>query len=55
MGKLWQRGAFDMTVIGGYLDSQRAYFDLFDTVRPFYQDPTLMYSMPARSQVLPMR
>ncbi len=39
--KLWQRGAFDMTVIGGYLDSQRAYFDLFDTVRPFYQDPTL--------------
>ncbi len=39
--QLWQRGAFDITAIGDYLDSQRAYFDLFDTVRPFYQDPSL--------------
>lgn len=36
---LWERGRFDVDVIGGYLDEYKERFYLFHPTRPFYQAP----------------
>lgn len=37
----WEQRSFDESVIAYYCDKYKAYFNLFDSMRPFYQDPEL--------------
>jgi len=38
---LWERGSFDLDVVGTYLAKWRHRLNLFDSERPFYQTPEL--------------
>ena len=39
--RMWQQKSFDEGIINAYCDHSQPFFNLFDTTRPFFQDPKL--------------